>query len=304
MYRYNRLIVGLSGSETDRSTLRWAAHVAEMAGSAEAHFVHVTPQLDYPIEALTESFGGVALTEHMREPVEEYVRDEAARAFGHLPEVERDVTTEEGSPLPELLRLARDREADLVIVGRRRHEAGTLPEKLARKAPCSVLVVPAEAPLRLRRILVAVDFSEYAALAVDVAAAFGEAAGVEEVIAHHAYCVPVGYYKTGKGYDAFARMMEGYAWDRFERFMEDLDTRGLPFRPLFALDDSPPEAIREAAEEQDVDLVVVGARGRSAGAAVLLGSVTERLIARLDVPIVAVKKKGENLSLLDALFQL
>jgi len=50
--------------------------------------------------------------------------------------------------------------------------------------------------------------------------------------------------------------------------------------------------------------VVVGARGRTAAVALVLGSVTERLIASTEIPLIAVKKKGTGLSLLDVLFPL
>ena len=48
----------------------------------------------------------------------------------------------------------------------------------------------------------------------------------------------------------------------------------------------------------------MGARGRRAGAAVLLGSVTEHLINTTTVPLLAVKKKGSGMSILDALLEL
>ena len=74
--------------------------------------------------------------------------------------------------------------------------------------------------------------------------------------------------------------------------------------PHFVLEDDIPYAIREAVDEQEADLLVLGSRGRTNSAAVLLGSVTEKMIRTTDVPIVAVKKKGANLSFLDALLQL
>jgi nucleotide-binding universal stress UspA family protein len=48
----------------------------------------------------------------------------------------------------------------------------------------------------------------------------------------------------------------------------------------------------------------MGARGRKAGAGVLLGSVTEHLIKTTTVPLMAVKEKGTGMGLLDALLRL
>ena len=57
-------------------------------------------------------------------------------------------------------------------------------------------------------------------------------------------------------------------------------------------------------KEHERYLVVIGARGRSAAAGVLLGSVAEHLIHTTTLPLLAVKKKGTGRSILDALLKL
>ncbi len=47
--------------------------------------------------------------------------------------------------------------------------------------------------------------------------------------------------------------------------------------------------------------LVIGARGRSGAAGVLLGTVTEQLMRKSPSPVLAVKKKGECLGVLRAL---
>ena len=62
--------------------------------------------------------------------------------------------------------------------------------------------------------------------------------------------------------------------------------------------------INKVVYEQGIDLVVIGARGRSNDAAALLGGVTEQVIRSARSPLMVVKKKGEGLRLLDALLEL
>ena len=70
-------------------------------------------------------------------------------------------------------------------------------------------------------------------------------------------------------------------------------------------DEDPARAIQEAAISNGVDLVVVGSRGRgSAAAEFVLGSVTEDLIGSLSMPMLAVKRKGAGMGLLEALLNL
>jgi len=51
----------------------------------------------------------------------------------------------------------------------------------------------------------------------------------------------------------------------------------------------PEEAIREYADEAAIDLVVMGTHGRQGLDRYLVGSVTERLVRRSDVPVVTVR---------------
>jgi nucleotide-binding universal stress UspA family protein len=51
-------------------------------------------------------------------------------------------------------------------------------------------------------------------------------------------------------------------------------------------------------------LIVIGARGRTGAAGILLGTVTEQLIRVSPVPVLAIKNKGECIGVLRALQQL
>ena len=61
--------------------------------------------------------------------------------------------------------------------------------------------------------------------------------------------------------------------------------------------------IRRVAEDRRCDLIVMGTRGRSRAASVLLGSETEQTIIESRLPVLAVKHYGARLRLLQALFR-
>ncbi len=67
-----------------------------------------------------------------------------------------------------------------------------------------------------------------------------------------------------------------------------------------ATSDSTETAIQEAAIAHRADLIVLGSRGK--GAVFLLGSVTERVLHAAVLPVLIVKRKGETVPLLEALF--
>ena len=99
--------------------------------------------------------------------------------------------------------------------------------------------------------------------------------------------------------------MKGHAEKHYQEFIEKIDLKGLSAIPKFRLQNKDYRGIwEEVLEEREVNLLIMGARGRKAAAGVLLGSVTEHLINMTTVPLLVVKKKGTGLSLLDALLKL
>jgi nucleotide-binding universal stress UspA family protein len=58
------------------------------------------------------------------------------------------------------------------------------------------------------------------------------------------------------------------------------------------LEGHPPEAIVELARVRDIDLIIVGSRGRGAIAGAVLGSVSEAVVHRADRPVLVVKPRA------------
>lgn len=304
MYRFRRLLVGISFAHQDGASLRYAALISRMANSEKTIFLHVASTLDIPEDLLEEY-------PDLFEPVDKYAKREmevlVKKYFDGHPDTQITYKVVEGSPLIEFLRLAKEEEIDLIVMRKRRRPtaSGTLFEKLARKAPCSVLFVPEGSKAWFRNILVPVDFSENSMDAMEAAVAIASAStDIREIYCLHVYNVPIGYSKTGKSYQEFAEIMRGHAERNYREFIEKIDLKGISVAPLFRLAKKDHKGIEQAAKEQQSSLIVIGARGRKAGAGILLGSVTEHLIKTTTVPLLAVKKKGTGMSLLDALLKL
>lgn len=60
------------------------------------------------------------------------------------------------------------------------------------------------------------------------------------------------------------------------------------------LEGHPAEAIVELARSRDVDLIIVGSRGRGAIAGAVLGSVSEAVVHRADRPVLVVKPRANT----------
>jgi nucleotide-binding universal stress UspA family protein len=304
MYQYKRLLVGISLAPQDGTSIRYAAMISRLAQSEKITFLHVADTLKIEEDVCTlypelkQSCNG-STTQEIETLVKKYYDGPA--------DTELECEAVEGSPLMELLRRAKQEDIDLIILRKRAGDtpSGHLSTKLARKAPCSLLFVPEGAKSWYTKILVAVDFSENSKLAVETAVDFAVANNIDAIECLRIYNVPAGYYKTGKSFEQFAEIMKGHDEKHFQEFIEQIDLKGIAAVPKFRLEKRDYRGIwEEVLEEREVNLLIVGARGRKAGAGVLLGSVTEHLIKTTKVPLLAVKEKGAGMSLLEALLEL
>jgi len=314
MNQFKRLLVGVSFANQDGTSIRYAAMISRLAKSEEVIFLHVASQGDVPEELLREY-------PDLFQTVDQYAEKEmeklAHKYFDGHPDTRIRYEVVEGSPLIEFLRKAKDEDIDLIVMRKRQEhvEKGTLGGKLARKAPCSVLFVPEKSNAWFTNILVPVDFSDNSLDAMKTAVDIGVAATeIQEINCLHVYSVPTGYYKTGKSYEQFAEIMKGHAEKNYRDFIKKVDLKGLTAVPTFKLEEKNYKGIKDMAEEcrgiEDVvkecgiSLIIIGTRGRKAGAGVLLGSVAEKLIETTTTPLLAIKKKGTGMSFLEALLEL
>ncbi|HHP7242780.1 MAG TPA: universal stress protein [Cyclobacteriaceae bacterium] len=302
MYRYKNLLIPLNLTSMDDAVINYASMVSKMSKSEKAYFLHVKRPSEVPKEILEEYPQLLNISqEHrlkkMRESVESGFR-------GH-PDTEIIFEVKEGYPLEVVLGEIVEKDIDLILVGRKKDAAETrrLPVNLTRKAPCSVLIIPQDSDHSIESILVPIDFSEFCANALELAVNLAIAYGISVIHCLHVFRLPIGYYKTGKSQAEFTEIMKKNARVDYERFIRNIDLKGVKLEPIFMMQEKPYKAIQSMVEKNEIDLVVLGARGRNAGAGLLLGSVTENIIQNVQVPIFAVKKKGTGLSFLEVLLK-
>lgn len=303
MYPFRRIAVVIELDEMDQELIRYAGLIARLARTEKVYFLHVAGSLEIP-EIIRQSYP--ELSSPVDESAERRCQLEVRQYFDGDSDTAFSCEIVEGEELDQILRLIPRKDIDLILVRRRSEEKSSLmlAEKLARKAPCSILILPEGRDANLFRILVAVDFTEDSRNAMEVAIAFASAARLSSVHCLHVYDVPAGYYKTGKSFEQFSDIMEKNAEREYREFVKNVDLKSVAVVPEFILDKKTSRAIERTIDKQDSDLLIVGSRGRSSSAAILLGALTERLIASTDIPLLAVKKKGTGLSFLDAVLEL
>jgi nucleotide-binding universal stress UspA family protein len=291
MPQFDKIGVFLNDEPGDEEALIFAGKLAERTGAVSLCCIHV--------RGLEQSAAGPS-----PRPAEV-----EASILAQLPAALHGRTTvevREETGLREVLRAARDRELDLMVVGRRlphdQMAAGSAFLRLARKAPCNVLVVPDRAIPHLGRALVLVDESDHAREALIKTIALVRASGEPnpQVIAQSVYTVNYGSRYAGLEYHEAGKNMERHARERLAPLTK-IDTTGVKFELVLTCSRDVGAAAYDLASARNMDLIVVGSRGTASLPASLLGGVAERVLAGSPLPVLIVKRKGETIGFLAAL---
>ncbi len=222
----------------------------------------------------------------------------------------RSVVTR-GSAVEGLIQLALQEHADLVVAGMAGAATPTAGEKLGsvveRLVMCGLfdlLIVHHDLPEKISRVAAATDFSELADLAVSRAADLVRRTGGHEVLLIHAYQWPVGYSKLGLSEEDTER----HCQEALERQLEKLKARvpepeGITYRPVFVRG-TPDEGTRQACMDHDIDLLTIGAAGRTAAAVALIGNVAMKIIRNAPASVWVTRPAGQRLTFKHAIQRL
>lgn len=295
---YNKLLVAMNLEETDSSLVAFAAKIAQLAMSSEVHFYHVGDEPDLPAE-LCSGFESHAVCKTVIEQTETTV----SQIWNGPKNARLIYEASSGDMLKDALMYIKQKDIDLVLV---QNNCGRskIPTRLARKAPCSVLLVPPGAEMTFENIHAAIDFSEKSREAFEMALMLAQAAGAKKVTGIHVFSVPIGYHKTGHTHEEFAEILKRNAEKEYAHWVHEIARGDIETPFVVESHEAPHQAIVDLVHKNQGDLLAVGTRGRSKTMAVLLGSVAERLIETCRVPVLAIKPKGHGWSILEALFDL
>ncbi len=180
-------------------------------------------------------------------------------------------------PYQQIVEEAAEQKADIIVIGRRGRTGlmkvlmGKVAAKVIGHAPCKTLVVPRAAQIACRNILVATDGSRHsiaaAAEAVEIARRCGS-----------------GILALSTSFTS-AELPE--ADTLVKQVVETARSKGVAVETLTSLGRSH-EVIVETAGGRGVDLIVMGAYGKTGLKKLLMGSSTERVIGRASCAVLVV----------------
>ncbi|MFT6865858.1 MAG: nucleotide-binding universal stress UspA family protein [Cyclobacteriaceae bacterium] len=304
MYKFNRVLVGLDNTEIDKDLIQAASDLCVLSGTKEVFFINVIKEFDLP-ESLKKEFPDLvirAIEERKNElqtSVNKYFKYEEAK-------VAVNVLVEQGSVTKTVLKISAKEKIDLIVLGRKNEKkAGVLLTRIARRALCSLLILPKGQTIKFKKIFVPTDFSNYSKSAMEKALTLARRSeGESKITVQHVYQVPSGYHYAGKTFREFALIMKENSEKEYARFMSNFDPKNLDILSVFSLDndDHITDVIVKEAKKRHADIIIIGAKGRTAAAALFIGSKTERLVQlNEEIPMLVIRPKGKSVGLMEYL---
>ena len=283
MNKLKTILAGIDFSDCSRSALDQAVRMAQW-NNARLHALH-------SIEYLTLS--DAAWASHIpQEKLEQGAAAEARQALhqwlrkSQAPS-QTEVLVDVGSPIDRVLRRVRETKTDLLVLGLSGSSmipmgAGTLATKCLRKVPAKVMLVHERQTGPFRRIVACVDFSEQSREAVTQALRVADQDHAEVHFLHvftgswGRYALVPDAWEVDEAQAAqYRRALELH----LREFVGDTGKRSVHFAVTEAANHG--HGIAEYARRVHADLLVLGTKGRSNLAYVLLGSTVERLLREI-----------------------
>ncbi|MFD1569309.1 universal stress protein [Halorubrum laminariae] len=280
----DRILFPTDGSEGATAVFE---HVLDIAADHDAT-VHVLNVADTTHDSVTRI--GRDVVDVLEREGESFVADLADAAAGRGVSAVTEVV--QGGVDETIVAYAADRDIDLIAMSTRGRTGldhlllGSTTERVLRRSSVPVLSIrPDDASMRYpyRNVLVATDGSAPADAAVERAAPLAAAAGAP---LHALSIVDVG----AVGSEAYLGV-DTLVDDAEETVAVAADaaaSEGVETVEAVEVDASAPGGIRSYIADHDIDLVVLGTRGRTGVERFLLGSVAERTVRTATVPVVTV----------------
>ena len=188
--------------------------------------------------------------------------------------------------------------ADLIAAGTRGHTGiahvvyGSIAERVARLAHCPVLTAHDDSPKpdQYRRVLVPTDFSPDADLALAWARVLVEKTGGALIVQHSCDLPALLAGSAELDRASILTAIENSAREKLASLRKSLS--GCNVETVVSRG-RPDVAILDTAESAKADLIVMGTRGRTGLAHILMGSTAERVLRRSHLPVVTLKTRPD-----------
>lgn len=305
MLSTKKILVCSDGSAIDDTLINFISFVLKTSPAEDIYFMNVVSSLDDLLDADFKKLDKEVL-EAQKKQIHQKIKEKIPVDINAT----LHVVVKKGNAFKEVLKFLEKEDIDVVISGHKKTSkgSGTFNTRLARRAPCNIIVVPEGYKPKSKKLLLPIDFSEHSKMALEYAMYISDNNNKEvEIICQNIYSVPTGYHYSGNSYEEFADIMMDNAKKEYTAWILRMNTGGHNITAEFSLNDKDNfgKVIQDMALKKEVSGIIIGAKGRTAASALFIGSTAEKLIAITDyLPLTIVRKKGSNATVIESIKEL
>jgi nucleotide-binding universal stress UspA family protein len=285
MTEIKNILVALDLSDIDTTLIEYASFIADTLKVKKVYFVHNIKKYEIS-ELFEEQLKDINLDEIIGDELNEKVEEKFKSS------VEWEVLISEDPYSESLINyIVNKYEVQLALIGNKNKIKGTgvVSGKLLRMLKCNILSIPKNAKPVISNIWAGTDFSSASHKVFQVSENLQKSTEAK-VKAVHVYNVPIQFspYIPKEHLDT---KIESHLKEKYEKFIKKIGYKGdLTTEIIPGRDSGVAEKLRSKAEASQVDLIIVGDKGRNTFSSLLVGSVTEELFNQdLKLPLWIVK---------------
>lgn len=312
-YTPQKILIPLDGSEYSKRAVQLAGNLGvylkeNLSGITLLHVTTAsylsrrTGYIDFRVEDLKQSNAFKKLKDqYIEEKIIPFLNEgeKILRDSGIGVRIEKLVV--DGDPAEEIVRIANKEKFSTIIMGRKGLSGmksfflGSVTVRVAGHASCNVIIVPLDAKIEFRNILIATDGSRYSNAAASQAMNIAKHSGANLIavsVVPSELLSPLDIVQSEMQRDLINEEEIKEAEKNVKYVKELAEKEGLNVQG-FILAGKPYDAIIDTAKKKDVDLIVIGSHGKTGFEKFLVGSVAERVIILSPCAVLVVKMLRE-----------
>ena len=268
--RMGNLMVATDGSKYGESAVREAIRLAKICSSnlIAVSVVKTNIEFDSVLPQFVEKKEKEAI-KHL-ESVKAQAAEEGINCV--------TIVSRNEEPYEDIVHHASENNVYMIMMGThgrsemKRLMMGSVTAKVIGHASCNILVLPLNAKVECKNVLIATDGSKYSEAAASEALGIAKRCGSSIIV----LSVALSDAELTATQDNVNKVSEAAAKEDIKT--TSIVTKGKPY-----------ESIIETAKQKEVDVIVVGSHGRTGLARLLMGSVAERVIGLSESAVMVVK---------------
>lgn len=301
-----KVLVAVDLTEMDEILVKYTEMLCRPGNLKLVYFFNVQQHLEIPDDIMKKY---PDLAAQQKKEIKQNIQATIDKSKGSGFSADYEIMLDEGNRAEKILQFAKEKDVDMIIMGRKSQSQGEgiVATRVVKMASCSVIFVPKKFPKKLGNIVVPIDYSKASALAFEYSLFLAKALPSLIIKCLNIYEVPSGFSVSGKSYEEFAEIMRTNSMKSFKKFTSQFDTTGANIEGIFELldDRNMAKSIYNIAVREKAGVIAVGSRGRNKTAAVLLGSIAQKLIKiNTKVPLIVVREKKHSMDFLEAFLHL